>query len=292
MAHSPVQAELEQFLSATLAGLGEPVRRFETHGAVILVGPRETLKFKRPVRYSYMDFSTLDQRRMACAREYEVNRPHAPEIYLGLVAITREKRGPLALDGAGEVVEWAVRMRSFDQEHVLSSIAERGPLSATLAKALADMVVGYHETAPRIPCHDTKAQLAAIIADLDATFLSHPKVFPRPLQQRWRRAVDDGLDAAAAQLARRAGEGQVRRVHGDLHLGNIVLWEGRPVAFDAIEFDENLATIDTLYDLAFLLMDLDRHGHRANANVVLNRYLWRRQSMGDLEGLRLLPLML
>jgi aminoglycoside phosphotransferase family enzyme len=93
-------------------------------------------------------------------------------------------------------------------------------------------------------------------------------------------------------LTRRAAEGHVRRCHGDLHLGNIVLWEGEPTPFDAIEFDEKLAVIDTLYDLAFLLMDLDERGHRAAANVVLNRYLWRRDVAGDLEGLAALPLFL
>ena len=78
-------------------------------------------------------------------------------------------------------------------------------------------------------------------------------------------------------LDERARRGCVRRCHGDLHLANIVLWQGRPVLYDAIEFDEAIATIDTLYDLAFLLMDLDRHGQRRAANIVLNRYLWRSQ---------------
>src|SRR5581483_5953331 len=100
------------------------------------------------------------------------------------------------------------------------------------------------------------------------------------------------LHRCSAILDRRAGSGLVRRCHGDLHLGNIVLWQGRPVLFDAIEFDEAIATVDTLYDLAFLLMDLDWHRQRPAANVVLNRYLWRGGDDLALKGLAALPLLL
>ncbi|MEZ5857349.1 MAG: AAA family ATPase, partial [Hyphomicrobiaceae bacterium] len=104
------------------------------------------------------------------------------------------------------------------------------------------------------------------------------------------------LDAAAARSAgvieRRGAAGFVRECHGDLHLNNIVLWHGRPTLFDALEFDPALATIDTLYDLAFLLMDLDHAGCREAANIVFNRYLWRNDQDMDLEGLVALPLFL
>ncbi len=100
------------------------------------------------------------------------------------------------------------------------------------------------------------------------------------------------VDKTASLLDRRARAGFVRRCHGDLHLANIVVWQGRPMLYDAIEFDDAMATIDTLYDLAFLLMDLDRHGQRRAANIVLNRYLWRSGDTRDLEGLAALPLFL
>lgn len=292
MAHDDEQERVERFLITLLSTPGQGVRRFETHGAIVLVGASEAFKFKRRVQYSYMDFSTLEQRRRACAREIEVNQPHAPQIYIGLAGITRDGKGRLALDGAGDTIEWAVRMRSFPQEHVLSNLIGNGPLSPTLAKALADMVVGYHETTPCVMICEAAAQISRVVSGLDAVFLSHQGVFPAAMRRRWREGVDARLAAATPLLEKRAREGYVRRVHGDLHLGNIVLWEGRPVAFDAIEFDERMATIDTLYDLAFLLMDLDRHAHRDTANLVLNRYLWRRQSPGDLAGLSLLPLFL
>src|SRR5262249_14524691 len=106
------------------------------------------------------------------------------------------------------------------------------------------------------------------------------------------RQLHAQLGRASAILDRRADAGCVRRCHGDLHLGNVVVWQGRPTLFDAIEFDETIATIDTLYDLAFLFMDLCRCGQRRAANVVLNRYLWRSQTDLDLIGLQALPVFL
>ena len=98
------------------------------------------------------------------------------------------------------------------------------------------------------------------------------------------RGLCKQLSGSAATLEERAAAGFVRRCHGDLHLANIVMWEGRPALYDAIEFDEAVATIDTLYDLAFLLMDLDRHNQRPAANIVLNRYLWQSGMPLDLAG--------
>lgn len=123
--------------------------------------------------------------------------------------------------------------------------------------------------------------------------LSSPALRFAPMEVRHlTSACRVRLYAVADLLARRSDAGLIKRCHGDLHLDNIVMWQGRPTLFDAIEFDEVLATIDTLYDLAFLLMDLDQRGQRAAANVILNRYLWRTQEQLDLEGLATLPLFL
>src|SRR5204863_4755107 len=118
------------------------------------------------------------------------------------------------------------------------------------------------------------------------------KVFDATDVLRFGREARWQLGRTKAILDERARCGSVRRCHGDLHLGNIVLWHGRPLLFDAIEFDEAIATVDTLYDLAFLLMDLDRHRQRRAANIVLNRYLWRDGDDPSLRGLQALPLFL
>jgi len=286
----PGQEEVAAFLAAWAAG--QAGRRFSTHAAHVFVAGGEALKIKRAVRYPYLDFSSLDLRRRACERELEVNRANAPDIYLAVVPITRERDGRLAVGGKGAPVEWAVRMRAFHQADLLGARAAEGELDAAVAEAVADAVFDSHTRAPVARDVDTPARLAAIADQLAAGLAGHGALFPAADCDAFRRGADAALERARGCLERRAAAGCVRRVHGDLHLDNVVLWQGRPVLFDAIEFDEALATIDTLYDLAFLLMDLDHRGRRASANRVLNRYLWRARSDLDLEGLVALPLLL
>ncbi len=288
------EADVIAFLGAAgTYGVGVTrVERIETHGAIVFMAGEHAYKIKRNVRYSYMDFSTLELRRRACLRELEINRPQAPDIYIGVVAITREPGGGLAIGGNGEPVEWAVHMRRFSDDALLSSIAERQGIDPSLARAIADVVHTYHRSAPIVHADEPRTQLNRIVEEL-ADGLAAPAVgFSVDEVQHLRSASVARLDAVTSLLERRSRADFVRRCHGDLHLGNIVLWQGKPTLFDAIEFDEALATIDTLYDLAFLLMDLDRRGQQVAANIILNRYLWRTQELLDLEGLAAIPLFL
>lgn len=277
---------------ALLAGWAGDGRQFTTHGAHVFISGKEALKIKRAVRYPYLDFSALELRRRACERELEVNRANAPEIYLGVVAITRAADGRLDIGGSGEPVEWAVRMRAFEQGDLLGSRAAIGELDPATAQALADAVLDSHARAVVAADADGAARLDAVLNQLTRGFAGHGDVFAEPEQNTFAERAAAALARARDCLMRRAQAGCVRRCHGDLHLDNVVLWQGRPVLFDAIEFDEALATVDTLYDLAFLLMDLVHRGRRASANRVLNRYLWRSGSALDLEGLAAMPLLL
>jgi hypothetical protein len=288
------QAEAVAFLGnpASYPTKPERIERFETHGALVFLAGEEAWKIKRAVRFPYMDFSTLEKRKAACLREVEINRRFAPEIYLGCTPIARACDGRLEFGGNGEAVEWAVRMRRFDQAALLSHIAKAGPFPPNLATDLADVVHESHRAA-RPAVREREAERVERLVDSVSTTLADLRgILDAGAAQRFRERATAQIRRCAALLDERASAGLVRRCHGDLHLNNVVLWHGRPLLFDAIEFDDDLATIDTLYDLAFLLMDLDRNGRRPAANVVLNRYLWRSSSQLDLRGLRALPLFL
>lgn len=290
--HDGVQAEVLAFLRKSEAWPGRPaaVETVETHGAVVFLAGAEALKIKRAVKLPYLDFSTLEARRRFSERELQLNRPHAPDIYLGVVPVTREADGRLAIGGRGRAIEWAVRMRRFEEDDLLSRAVARHGMTPQLAAELAGMVARYHASAPQgvLAPNGLEAVAESIASSLTAAG-------DRRIVEKGAK-LGAGLAAALAATRdirrERAEAGRVRRCHGDLHLNNIVLWQGKPVPFDCIEFDEALATVDTLYDLAFLIMDLERNGARAAANVVLSRYLWLTGSDIDVRGLAALPLYL
>jgi aminoglycoside phosphotransferase family enzyme/predicted kinase len=285
------QSDVFEFLrDPSTHGTIEPVKRIDTHGAVVFLAARDAYKVKRAVRFPFMDFSTLEKRRLACERELAVNRDDAPDIYLGVVPITSSQDG-LRLGGAGEIVEWAVHLRRFDENSTLDHLATQGRLSAALISDLAHAVVRSHERAPPKD-FDAAAALDRYILENADSFAESRHLFPsdrvRRLTVSSRRLLIGNKDLLLA----RQKAGHVRRCHGDLHLRNIALIGGKPVLFDALEFDEALATGDVLYDLAFLVMDLWERGFRPAANAILNHYLWESGDETHLAGLSVLPLFL
>ncbi len=287
------QAEVIEFLSDPRA-YGQPakqrVERVETHSAVVFLAGRRALKLKRAVRYSYLDFSTLDRRKQACEAEVAVNRRTAPALYTGVVAVTRDGSGLLHLGGTGAVVEWLVEMVRFDEQLVLDRMATAGTLDLALMGGLARAVADLHLTAAREDAFGGHAGIVRVIDGNAAGFarfgdgLLDPKACA-DLTRRARAVAAHHRD----RLERRRRDGFVRRCHGDLHLRNLVYLDGRVTLFDGIEFNDDLSCVDVWYDTAFLLMDLAKRGLGLHANAVLNAYLARTH---DIDGLGLLPLFL
>jgi hypothetical protein len=224
-------------------------------------------------------------------RELELNQPAAPDIYLALMRITRESDGRLAFDGTGETIDVVLHMRRFSQDDLLSRAADAGRIDRVMAKAIADVISASHDAALIDTSSGDSGHFEKIIADIADACGSNGDPVIGARRVEFSTLARAHLDRVRPLLAERARAGFRRRCHGDLHLGNMVLWHGRPLPFDALEFDEALGTIDILYDLAFLLMDLEHRHLRARANEVLNRYLWRGDDR-NLQGLAALPLFL
>jgi aminoglycoside phosphotransferase family enzyme/predicted kinase len=284
------QSEVFAFLASGAGHAAGEVVRIDTHGAFVALVGEDSYKVKRAVHFPFMDLSTLEKRRNACEREVSVNRAFAPELYLGVLPITRGKDGGLRLGGGGDVVEWAVHMRRFDETMTFDRIAGRGDLTPDLVAQTAAVIAASHAVAPVRRDTDFPAAMRAVIEENGGSLAqSGPPVDPARA-----RALTDGsiraLEAVAPLLSRRAAAGFVRRCHADLHLRNIVLIDGRPTLFDALEFDEDLATIDVLYDLAFLVMDLFEQGFADAANLLFNRYLVESRDDDLLPGIAALPL--
>ncbi|MCC2113013.1 MAG: AAA family ATPase [Hyphomicrobiales bacterium] len=270
-------------------GLSDAVKRIDTHGAAVFLAGDDAYKVKRNVYFPFMDFSDREKREAAIRRELEVNRPNAPTIYLGVVPITRGSNGWLALGGTGEPVEWALHMRRFDEDATLDRITENERLSRELLFALAEAIAAAHAAAPVRDVDPWLDCLDEYISQNETAFLAAPHLFEAHRVHELTGAARTCLERVRPLLDARGRQHLVRLCHGDCHLGNIALIEGRPVLFDAIEFDDRVATGDVLYDLAFLLMDLYERDLGAEANLIFNRYLHLTRREGDLEALTTLP---
>jgi len=284
------QRAVVEFLMAPATHGGAAVERIDTHASMVFLAGTRALKLKRAVRFDYLDFSTEPLRRVACAAEVRINHRAAPTLYRGVVAVTREADGSLALQGAGVPVDWLVDMVRFDQDGLCDQLAARGALDLALMRPLAAAIAAFHAGAERRPDHGGLPGMRWVVEGNAAGFL-----------EQGAGTLDPALGAALTVSSRLALErrgplverrrrlGFVRQCHGDLHLRNIVLLGGEPTLFDAIEFNDEIACVDVLYDLAFLLMDLWKRRLPRHANAVFNGYL---VSTGDLDGLPLLPLFL
>lgn len=260
----------------------------ETHISWVLLAGAFAYKVKKPVDFGFLDFSTLERRRACCAEEVRLNRRYAPDLYLAVAPIVGTPEQP-QVDQPGLPIEYAVKMRRFDEAGLFSRLADTRRLSANHMDALAGTLAAFHAASARaVPDspfgHPSQQRQAA-----ESNFAKLRPLLYAPEDLASLDALETWTQAEYARreslMDARLREGWVRECHGDLHLGNIVLIEGRPTPFDGIEFNPALRWIDTASELAFVVMDLEARGERGLAYRLLNRYL---EITGDYGGLALL----
>ena len=282
--HSADSVPLTRTLVETLAG-SLHAQLVETHISWVLLAAQTAWKIKKPLRLSFVDYSTLELRRHFCEEELRLNRRLAPSLYLGVTRITGTPRAP-ALDGPGEALEYAVRMRRFPDGALFSEQLAAGTLRDEDVDRLAWLVAGFQQSSPAtvadtgfaLPEHRRQAALTALAGT--GAIATEPE---QALLREW-------LETSAAALgplwtARRQG-GAVREGHGDLHLDNLVSLDGGVEAFDCIEFDPALRWIDVLDEIAFAVMDFSARGRNDLAFRLLNLWLDISGDHAALPGLR------
>ncbi|MCO5977994.1 AAA family ATPase [Ideonella oryzae] len=281
------QGSLADGLARSLARRsGLPVARAETHISWLLFCGPDAYKLKKPLKLTFLDFSTLALRQHFCEEELRLNRRLAPQLYLDVLPVTGPAEAP-ALGGTGPVIDHALHMRRFADDALWSTRLAQGRLTADDLTQLGERLSAFHGTAPRAAAdgdHGQPADIAAATAKVLAPLLTwpHSAAQAQPLQA-WLQAEEARL---MPWWRRRLAEGFVREGHGDLHLGNVVQLPEGPTAFDCIEFDPALRWIDTLNDLAFLTMDLQVRGRSDLAFALLDGYLSHSGDWDGLTGLR------
>jgi aminoglycoside phosphotransferase family enzyme/predicted kinase len=284
------QSAVIDLLAAPATHGGESVKRIDTHSAVVFLAGTRAWKLKRAVQYDYLDFATIERRRLACEGEVRLNRRTAPTLYRGVTPVVRRPDGSLAIGGTCTPVDWLVEMNRFDEDQLFDRLAARHALDLALMRPLAAAIAQFHAGAEPRPDHGGAAGMTWVVKGNEEGFAEFGSTLVDAAA--CARVTDQNLreiDRHRALLEIRRAGGLVRQCHGDLHLRNIVLLDGRPTLFDAIEFNDRIACTDVLYDLAFLLMDLWRRQLPGHANAVWNGYL---AEAGDHSGICLLPLFL
>jgi aminoglycoside phosphotransferase family enzyme/predicted kinase len=262
---------------------GADRRRIDTHISTVVLAGDWAYKLKKPLYLGFLDFLSMEAREHACREELRLNRRLAPDLYLDVCRITGAVDHP-AVDGDGPLVDWAVRMRRFDPDAVLSQHLDR--LDDALVDGLAAEVAAFHGQVDRAAADDVGGPgpaCAAMRQNFEQIRQFHPPAAER--LQRLEAWTASLCERISPLLQQRHDAGFTRECHGDLHLGNVALIDGRPVVFDAIEFNPALRWIDPINDVAFMTMDLQQRSLDWQARRFVNRYL---EVTGDYAGLALL----
>lgn len=267
----------------------DQVEGLTTHISQLFLAGDYVYKLKRPVSLGFVDFSTLGRRRFYCEEELRLNRRLAPQLYLDVVSVVRA-RDRVRVNAEGEVIDYAVRMRRFEQRLLLSEY----PLNEQLVDRLAERVAHFHSCLTPAPADTPYGDPDAVLAPMLDNFALLQKTLAvgddpdgafRQCLQRLERWTHKRFNALRPVIEQRRREGFIRECHGDMHRGNIVVLDGQPVIFDCIEFNPGLRWIDTMSEIAFLTMDMAESGSTGFARRLLNHYL---EASGDYAGLRLL----
>lgn len=268
---------------------GHPVtdiQLIETHISWVILTGEYAYKIKKPVNLGFLDFSTLEKRLLCCNEELRLNSRLAAEIYIDVVAISGTSAQPF-LPGTGTAIEYAVRMVQFPQQAQLDNMLAKGGLGRMHIDAIADMVAKFHQTIDTAPADSELGSPAYVyhpVAENFSQIREHLPTNKYDVQladlESWSGSVFKSLTPL---FERRKRDGFIRECHGDMHLRNLVWFNNKPMAFDCLEFNPALRWIDTLSEVAFLVMDLQDRKQPALAQRFLNRYL---QQCGDYQGMQ------
>jgi uncharacterized protein len=269
-----------------------PIELIQTHGSIVLLTGDFAYKLKKPVNFGFLDYSTVTNRQHFCAEEIRLNQRGAKELYLAVLPISKQG-DKYQFGNEGEIVDYAVRMVQFPQSALLSNQFESGQINPDDMAEMGRVVALFHAEAQTSDYISSFGTIAKIRQSIDDNYRQTEKYIGRSqTQQQYTetKAYTDRflLEHEQLFLDRIAG-GFIRECHGDLHLRNICYWQSKILLFDCIEFNESFRFVDTMYDIAFAVMDLEARGRKDLANRFLNTYV---EQTGDWVGLQVLPMYL
>lgn len=273
--HVPIGSDQEDVIAALEAGLTGPprLRRINTHMSYLFLSEDFVLKLTRAVNHPFVDMSTLAQRKAACEAEIEINKRFAPTLYDKVLPVVRTTDGTFRLAGEGTIVDYIVCMKRFPDKALFADLATSHQLTVAMIEDAVSALAAFQKTqAPQLNVSASQSY-DRILAGLEQTARqAAPPVITKVLADMVFAHLKLVHTDVASLINDRREAGYIRRGHGDFHLKNICVYEGRVTPFDALAFDRKLATVDILYDVAFLFMDLRARNLDHLAALAMNRY--------------------
>jgi uncharacterized protein len=269
----------------------QPIQLLQTHLSFVLLTGKYAYKVKKPVKFDFLDFSTLEKRYLFCKEELRLNQRLAPDLYLQVRPISKVGSVFVIAENNQESVEYAIQMRQFPQSHLFINLLNAGKLTEEHMVEIAKQLVAFHQLASTSEYISSFGSVKALKAVNDIHYKQTPRYIgvlqEQDLFEQTKAFTDSCLLKYSSLISERIEQGKVRECHGDIHLKNICVLNEKIQAFDCIEFNESFRNSDVLYDAAFLFMDLQFRGYYNLANLFLNTYL---EHSGDYESVQLLPL--
>ena len=276
--------------------VNEPIGFMQTHVSYVMLTGDYVYKLKKPVNFGFLDYSTLEKRKHFCEEEIRLNQTGAGALYVGVVPITGSE-DKAEISGNSDPIEYAVKMRQFPQSALLSDQFSQGLIDEGKVRSLATTVANFHkatQTSDHVRTYGTGPAIRRAIDenyDQTGSFTGESVTVETPQTQKQfdetKAYTDSFFETEQALIQKRLDQDKIRACHGDLHLGNICEWEDTIYLFDCIEFNEEFRFVDTMFDIAYIVMDLEVAGREDLSKAFLNQYV---EDTGDYEGLEILPL--
>ena len=264
------------------------IRLMQTHISWIFLTGKYAYKIKKPVDFGFLDFTTLEKRKKFCERELEINRMFSPEMYIGVLPVNRFDHS-IKINGPGETIDYAIKMKEFPQETIMSRLLDRNEVDTKIIDKIVDILIDFYSKTRTFRDPHSIGSLETVKFNWRENFRQTRDFVGRTLDKETfesiRNKIERFMDEKRELFAKRLREGKVKWCHGDLHSGNIFVVDSDIYVFDAIEFNERFACSDVANDIAFLSMDLDFRRRRFLSDYFVKRYV---EKSGDSEIYRLL----
>ncbi|MBT3298121.1 hypothetical protein HN385_04300 [archaeon] len=253
-----------------------PVKVIRTAVSIVFLTGSYAYKICKPVNFGYLDFSTLEKRKKSCTDELELNKLISPELYVNIITINKAENGELFVNGEGEIVEYAIKMKQVDNNQIMSSLLSKDEVTSEHVKKLANIIYDYHKVAKTSPEISEYGSLSGVKLNCDENFEQTDKYKEKIISYEDFNVIKEKVNKFISEnkelFEKRVIENKIKHCHGDFHSGNVFIVNGEPIIFDAIVFNKRFPCSDIIAEIAFMAMDLDYHGKHNLAEEFIATY--------------------